>query len=311
MTTPEITGLDFAVDVDFSEILTNPILDIAAHFWERERYEAFQVCYRSMRVIDDLVDNRKESGHQLTAHERNLFESMINDWVDSIRRGRPVDDFQATLLETQQRFGIPLWPWERLAGAMRYDLRHDGFPTFRSFLRYCEGAAIAPASVFMHLCGLGRTRGRVTPPAFDIRIEARPLALFSYLVHILRDFQKDTTNHHNYFPESLLTRFQLIRADLETAAQGGSISKGLRQLVNLYRGFAGHYRKKARCRLDELLPSMQPRYQLSLEVIYDLYLQIFERIKPDIGSFTTSELNPTADEVETRLDSLLQSFRAV
>jgi hypothetical protein len=59
MVTKNNTYIDFAIDVEFDKILTNPILDIAARFWEKDRYEAFKVCYRSMRVIDDLVDNRK------------------------------------------------------------------------------------------------------------------------------------------------------------------------------------------------------------------------------------------------------------
>ena len=50
---------DFNWDLDFNQILTNPILDIGARFWEDERYNAFRICYRSMRLLDDLVDNRK------------------------------------------------------------------------------------------------------------------------------------------------------------------------------------------------------------------------------------------------------------
>ena len=44
--------LDFVHDLDFEQILTNPILDIAASIWEKERYDAFKICYRSMRVIE-------------------------------------------------------------------------------------------------------------------------------------------------------------------------------------------------------------------------------------------------------------------
>lgn len=46
-------------ELDFQQILTNPILDIAAHVWEEERYNAFKICYRTMRILDDLVDDRK------------------------------------------------------------------------------------------------------------------------------------------------------------------------------------------------------------------------------------------------------------
>ena len=54
---------------DFQDILTNPILDIAARFWDDERYDAFKICYRSMRVVDNLVDDRKSSGDGISRVE--------------------------------------------------------------------------------------------------------------------------------------------------------------------------------------------------------------------------------------------------
>ena len=185
MRTDNRPNIDFALDLDFGEILTNPILDIAARFWEDDRYDAFKICYRSMRIVDDLVDNQKAAGRALTADEQNLFASMIDDWINALRRHRADDQFQEELLETLDRFRIPIWPWEKLAAAMTYDLYHNGFATFHKFLRYTEGAAIAPAAVFMHLCGVTPSNESYQPATFDIRSEARPLAVFSYLVHIM------------------------------------------------------------------------------------------------------------------------------
>ncbi len=300
--------IDFAIDLDFSEILTNPILDIAARFWDDDRYEAFRICYRSMRVVDDLVDNQKSVGRQLSRDEQNLFASMIDDWINSLRRKRAVDLFQEQLLETIERFRLPLWPWEKLANAMLYDLYHNGFPSFLQFLRYTEGAAIAPAAVFMHLCGVERNGDHYQPPAFDIRAEARPLALFSYLVHIMRDFEKDQKDHLNYFAETIMSEEGLTETDLREAAQG-NINRPVRDLMQRYKVLADYYRHRARLRLDRLLPRLAPRYQLSLEVIYGLYHQIFQRVNPDTGTFTTIEHNPRPEEIQADLDRIVGSFR--
>lgn len=54
---------------------------------------------------------------------------------------------------------------------------------------------------------------------------------------------------------------------------------------------------------------MEPRYQLSLEIIFDLYLMVFERINVDKGSFTSLELNPTPEETRKRVYENIIKFR--
>jgi phytoene/squalene synthetase len=300
--------LDFARDIDFSRILTNPILDIAARLWDGDRYHAFKVCYRSMRRIDDLVDHRKEQNQPISPEEITDFTRALKSWMKAVRSGKGSDDFHREFLGTMEQFVIPFWPWERLVRAMIYDLNHDGFPTLLQFVRYTEGAAIAPASVFMHLCGLSNSGDYLRPPRYDIRYAARPLALFSYFVHIIRDFQKDQLSNLNYFADSLLSRCRVDRASLRLAAEDGHIDSAVRDLITSYKSIAEYYRLKARVRMDEIKPFLDPRYQLSYEMIYSLYLQIFERIDPVAGHFTTEELNPPPEEVAARIQSTIATF---
>jgi len=172
-------------DSNFEDILTNPILDIAARFWDHDRYQAFRICYRSMRRIDDLVDHKKASATQISRGEAEKLRLMMFDWLEGIRNKDFSDPFRREFVHILEKFQIPFWPWERLYESMVYDLAHDGYPSLLTFLRYAEGAAVAPASVFMHLCGVSEDSGTYRPPDFDIRLAARPLALFSYLVHII------------------------------------------------------------------------------------------------------------------------------
>ena len=302
---------DFLADLekDFSQVLTNPFLDIAARLWDEPRYDAFQVCYRSMRYLDDLVDDRKVVGTPITEDEISRYEDEINYWLTAVGE-RPVRESSLReLADTIDRFAIPLWPWERLCKAMIYDLKHEGFLSFRVFLRYAEGAAIAPASVFTHLCGLqGDDELGFRPPTYDVRKLARPLALFSYLVHIVRDFQKDQLSGLNYFAYDMLKSLPLTPQDLRRAAESGEIPDSLRDLIGSYRNVADHFRGKARHTLDTLGPSLEPRYRLSLEVIYGLYLLVFERIDPVSGNFTEEELNPTPSEIQARLEEVAHKF---
>ena len=293
---------------DFQAILTNPILDIAARFWDDERYNAFKTCYRSMRVIDDFVDDRKSTGEEISRVEMKQMTSMLNGWLDAIAGTTPCDSSTKELIETNERFLIPLWPWQRLAKSMIYDLQHDGFRSFPVFLRYSEGAAVAPASIFIHLCGIKQENGCYHAPQFDIRKAARPLAIFAYLVHIIRDFQEDQNDNLNYFANVLIAECGLDCQELREIAYGGKITSGFRKLMVRYYNFAEYYQRKARWMIDKTSVHLEQRYKISLEVIYSLYLQIFERIDLQKGGFTTAELSPSPEEVQARINRTISSF---
>ena len=301
---PDIANL--AERLGFQEILKNPILDIAARFWDTERYKAFKVCYRSMRAVDDLVDSHKEATIEISKAGKQQLASIVSSWQTN---GTALyGTVQKQLEETREKFRIPSWPWERLAESMIYDVYHNGFRTFPDFLEYSEGAAVAPASVFMHLCGVYKENGHYRPPKFDVREAARSLALFCYIVHIIRDFQKDQSNNLNYFADSLLAENGLTPSMLKEIAAGGEISPGFRSLMGEYHASAEHYRRKARERIDKIGSFLEPRCLLSLELIYSLYLQIFERIDVSNGRFTSTELNPSPGEVREKISSTVSSF---
>jgi phytoene/squalene synthetase len=301
--------LDFSLDLDFEAILTNPILDIAARFWENERYEAFRVCYRSMRVVDNLVDDRKATGQRLSKSEKTQFRRMIFGWLEALEQGERQGGVQTELLDTIKRFQIPIWPWQKLAEAMVFDLEYDGFKTFLQFRRYAEGAAVAPASVFVHLCGVTGSGHGYAKPSFDIRGYARWLAVFSYLVHIMRDFCKDTRAGLNYFANNLLAKHELDLRDLIRCAESGQPDDRLRSMMRQYRAFAEYYRARARQSVDEISPLLDPRYRLSMEIIYELYLQILQRVTPDREDFRLDDIQPTAGEVQDLINQTVTLFR--
>ncbi|MFZ5980801.1 MAG: squalene/phytoene synthase family protein [Candidatus Zixiibacteriota bacterium] len=301
--------MDFARELDFSEILTNPILDIGARFWEAERYAAFKVCYRSMRKIDDLVDEYKVAGGDLSEKDVHQIRLLMTDWLGEVKRGEIADPFVEEFLHYVNKFKIPLWPWDRLVGAMTYDLNHHGFKSFLTFLRYTEGAAIAPASIFMHLCGVTQKNGEYLEPSYDIRLAARPLAIFSYLVHIIRDFEKDQKDNLQYFASDLLERFGLDHENLRRIAATQNIPAAFRALMTEYVRIGEYYRVRARKEVDRTMSFLETRYRVSLEIIYQLYLQVFERFDPEHGSFSARILQPVAEEIENRIRSVLADFR--
>jgi len=295
------TYLEIFESIDFGKIKDHPNILIAASFWEDDRYRAARTCYKFMRAIDDLIDDHKALKKVITPEERNQFVADVEKWVSMIFNGDGSSPDQVELTETIRNFMIPSWPLEAFAKSMIYDIFNDGFKSIEDFLQYAGGASVAPAAIFVHLAGLRKMNGKLDEPSFDVKEAARSCAIFSYLVHIIRDFQKDQLNNLNYFADDLILEYGLSRQMLYDIAAGAPVNEGFRKMIRDYYNLADEYRVKTFGCINSIWPHLEPRYQLSLEIIFELYLMVFERIDPERGSFETAKLNPTPEESRERV----------
>ena len=142
----------------------------------------------------------------------------------------------------------------------------------------------------------------------DIKKAAKPAALYAYIVHIIRDFQKDQINNLNYFADDLIKKNGLNISKLKRIANGDEINTGFRNLMKQYYDYAEIYRQKTRKTIDNISKNLKPQYHLSLEILYNLYLQIYERIDINNGNFSTEELNPSPKEIKERIDITISNF---
>jgi phytoene/squalene synthetase len=295
--------------IDFHQIIDHPNILIAANFWDAERFCAAKTCYKFMRAIDDLIDNHKAKNKLIAVNERKEFVANVDDWLRMIIISKECTPLQGELIETIDKFRIPLWPMEAFAKSMIYDINNDGFPTLNAFLDYAGGASVAPASIFVHLNGLSKMNGIYETPPYDVKWAATPCAVFSYLVHIIRDFQKDQLNNLSYFADDLIVKNGLTRIKMQEFAQGRPVDNNFRNLIKHYYLLANEYRRKTYDVIKVIRPLLEPRYQLSLEIIFDLYLMVFERIDIQKGKFTSEELNPTPEETSERVYSTIMNFK--
>ncbi|HLF33151.1 MAG TPA: squalene/phytoene synthase family protein [Cyclobacteriaceae bacterium] len=301
--------LDKLESIDFKEIDKHPNILIAARFWEEERYYAAKTCYKFMRSVDDMIDDHKSAYNQIGKNDQFKFEEAVIQWILNIRNRLENPDTGDEFSNTIQKFGIPLWPFEDFARSMVYDIHHDGFRNLSAFLEYSQGASVAPASVFVHLCGISDNSGGYLEPEFDVREAATPCAMFSYLVHIIRDFQKDQLANLNYFADEEMERNGLTRKDLRNMALDATVNNGFRAMISGYYLLADDYRKKTQEMIRKISPLMKPRYQLSLDIIFSLYLMVFERIDIKRGNFTKEELEPSAEEIRARVQKTILEFQ--
>ena len=298
MSTNTFNPYDVIAQIDFNGINKHPNILIAAKFWEDDRYQAAQACYQFMRRIDDMIDDRKADDQSLTDCEKQVFSDQVGHWIDCLNGKATDDPFFKKIAKTITDYRIPLHLFHIFARSMVYDVNHSGFDTFQDFLNYAEGASVAPASVFVHLCCLNDAHSEYVYPSMDLMTIARPCAIFSYLVHIIRDFQVDQQNNLNYFANDVLKKNNLIPEDLKKIANGSPIHPNFRNVISEHLKFAEFYRQETEKAIKKLSPYLSPRYLLSLKIIYNLYLQVYNRIDIDNGTFTTGELNPTPQEIK-------------
>ncbi|HUX56525.1 MAG TPA: squalene/phytoene synthase family protein [Bacteroidales bacterium] len=300
--------LEIHSSINFHQIKDHPNILIAANFWEIDRFCAAKTCYKFMRAIDDMIDNHKAKNSFIAPDERKEFVANVEDWLKMIIISKECNPLQAELIDTVEKFRIPLWPIEAFAKSMIYDINNDGFPTIDAFLEYAGGASVAPASIFVHLNGLLKVNGKYENPPFDVKWAATPCASFSYLVHIIRDFQKDQLNNLSYFADDLIIKNGLSHEEMRGFAEGIQLNSGFRNLIKHYYLLADEYRQKTYDIINKIKPLLEPRYQLSLEIIFNLYLMVYERIDIQNGSFTTAELNPSPEETSERVYKTIMNF---
>jgi len=295
--------------IDFEKIIDHPNILIAANFWDNERYCAARTCYRFMRALDDLIDDHKAAHKGISQDERERFTSEVSEWMSMVGTDIKTTPFNNELGYTVERFRIPLWALEAFAGSMLYDITHDGFATLDDFISYSGGASVSPASIFVHLAGLQEQDGKYLDPPFDVRRTAESCAMFSYFVHIIRDFRKDQLNNLSYFAGDIMTKHNITRTEMSEIAHGATLTDGFRAMMREYYNITDSYRRQTIKIMEEICPLMEPRYRISLEIIFELYMMVFERIDPEHGTFTTEELNPTPAETRERVKQVIERLK--
>lgn len=224
--------------------------------------------------------------------------------MDSSARKR----LQPELASIIRKFHLPLWPLVDFSRAMIYDINNNGFFSMDDFIEYSQGASVAPASIFVHLSGLRSGGSNFQPPLFNVKPTATPCAMFSYIVHIIRDFRKDQTSNLNYFAHDILHRNGLDPLKIKEIAGGDRITSGFRNMIKEYYSIADEYRRITHKVIDKIRNQIEPRYLLSLHIIFNLYLMVFERIDYASGNFTSEELNPSPAEIKKRVLETIKNF---
>ena len=271
---------------------------VARYFQDSEKYRAFCSTYASMRVIDDQIDSIPWRG-RLGSAQKLRYRKEIQNWLEKIEACQNGDSVRQpiflALQDTFKRFPIPLFPWRNLARAMQKDVGKDSFSTLPEFVQYAEGAAIAPATVFMFLL-TAQGYGKDYYWKFSekkIYKFARELALFCYLTHVIRDVSSDLQLGKGgllYIAEQDLDKFGLKKKDLLKFRREKTINSGFRKLAERYIALARSYEAKGRRLLRRLNQSIGKDSRFILSLLLEFYSETLRKIEEaDYNVFSGKE----------------------
>jgi phytoene/squalene synthetase len=255
-----------------------------------------------MRVIDDEVDDvflaLADSDRDMA---RPAIAARVEQWrADALEslQGRytakgDTDDTRifSAMNATLGRSNMGTEAFHGLADAMQRDVAERPLAMWDEFLDYTEGAAVAPAAVFVFILAAkvrrdGSSHASLTRPCADY---ARHLAIFSYLVHILRDLKADAERapQHLTLPDDLLAQAGLTKAQLQDAARQGDDS-ALAPLVGIIAELCERHYVITMNDLASLNDETDGAAAM-LVGLAEVYRQQFDAIRADYGSVLGGE----------------------
>ncbi len=255
----------------------------------------FAAAYASMRVIDDFVDDVfLQLSPEMRPQSRPDALARLDAWSNGIENAAggglapahaPDAPVFRALAEVLPRADLGTAPWQALAGAMRRDIEEQPLEDWAGFDRYCEGATVAPAIVFIYILGCrseadGFRWQLAEPPSHY----ARDIAVFCYLVHILRDMAADADGDPQLLtiPHSALAAHGLSPEDLQSAIR----HRRTAQVEGVARDLAARaqdHRMRAEQRLGELAHLLDADQLHLLMALYRAYTTVHAQIieRPD------------------------------
>ena len=99
----------------------------------------------------------------------------------------------------------------------------------------------------------------------------------------------------------ILKKNDLSPSDLRDIAEGAPIPDSFRTVIGEYHELAGRYQAATLKQLEDLKSKLSGRYLFSLQLIYELYKMVFDRIDVKKGRFTREELNPGPAEIRDKV----------
>ena len=225
--------------------------------------------YGFARYADEIVDDLAST---LTEQDK---ADWLGSWGDrffaDLRRGRSDDPVCRAVVDTVQRWDIPLEHFEAFLHSMRMDLTVTEYATYDDLYEYVYGSA---AVIGLQMVPILEPSA---PEAYD---RAKDLGVAFQLANFVRDVGEDLERGRVYLPLEDLARFGVSRADLEARVVTPQVRAALEFQIARVRDLE----EVSREGISMLHPSSQPCIEAArvlycgiVDAVEDIDYQVFTR----------------------------------
>jgi len=251
--------------------------------------------YGFARYADEIVDDLSST---LSPTEKS---DVLRRWSDQllqdIANGRSHDHIGRALVDTVQRFNIPISYFEAFLHSMAMDLTVTSYEKYEDLMEYVYGSAAVIGLQMVHV--LGTVNGKKS----DALIPAEKLGIAFQLANFIRDVGEDLDRGRVYLPLQELKQYGVSREMLEKRVLTPQIIEALKFQIARVKTL----QQEANAGIELLSPDSRPCIRAASE----LYCGIVDEVeKIDYNVFEKRAKTSTFRRASVAFPAWLQALAA-
>lgn len=239
-------------------------------------------------IVDDLASTLTEDEKSLALH--NWGQGVLSD----IKEGKSHDHIGAALVDTVNRFAIPINYFEAFLKSMTMDLTVTEYHTYEDLMEYVYGSAAVIGLQMVPILGA------LSPDAY---IAAEKLGIAFQLANFIRDVGEDLDRGRVYLPITELQAHGVTREMLEERVLTPQIKSALKFQIARVRDLQ-----------EQATPGIKllsPESRACIEAASELYCGIVDEVeKIDYQIFRKRAKTSTWRRIKVALPAYLRARRA-
>ena len=220
--------------------------------------------YGFARYADEIVDDLAST---LSENEKaDALKNWGNEVLANIKSGKSNDHIGAALVDTVNRFSIPISYFEAFLHSMTMDLTVTEYHTYEDLYEYVYGSAAVIGLQMVPILGTISKQSMT-----EANIAAEKLGIAFQLANFIRDIGEDLTRGRVYLPVTELQSHGVTREMLEARIVTPQIKNALKDQIQRVR------RLQAEAKVGINLLSAQSR--ACIEAASELYCGIVDEVE--------------------------------